>query len=85
MVDQLSMNIPVLSGFIFGGLGMQELVIVAVVAVLLFGKNLPTVARTFGRHYSEFKKGLGEISSEFKNATGDIQSTITDTTKYIEP
>ena len=67
----------------FGFLGMQELVIVAVLAVLLFGKNLPTVARTFGRHYSEFKKGLGEISSEFKNASKDIETSITDTTNEI--
>lgn len=83
MVDQLTVNIPLLPGFIFGGLGMQEMVIVAVVAVLLFGKNLPNVARTFGRHYNEFKKSLGEISSEFKNATKDIETTISDTNNEI--
>ncbi|MCH7729765.1 MAG: twin-arginine translocase TatA/TatE family subunit, partial [Planctomycetes bacterium] len=40
----------ILLGF-FGGLGMQEFVIIAIVAVLLFGQKLPTVARTMGNHY----------------------------------
>ncbi|MDP7019129.1 MAG: twin-arginine translocase TatA/TatE family subunit [Pirellulaceae bacterium] len=45
------------------GLGFQELMIVGVVAVLLFGKKLPEVARSLGTSYKEFKKGLTEIQS----------------------
>ena len=47
------------------GLGMQELVIVGVVAVLLFGKRLPEVARSLGTSYREFRSGLGDIQSHF--------------------
>ena len=45
------------------GLGMQELVIVGIVAVLLFGKRLPEVAKSLGKSYNEFRKGLSDIQS----------------------
>jgi sec-independent protein translocase protein TatA len=43
------------------GLGMQELVIIGVVAILLFGKNLPGVAKSLGSSYREFRKGLFDL------------------------
>ncbi|MDX1944366.1 MAG: twin-arginine translocase TatA/TatE family subunit [Pirellulaceae bacterium] len=46
------------------GLGFQELLIVGVVAILLFGKNLPDVARKFGGMYREFRKGLDDLRSQ---------------------
>ena len=46
------------------GLGFQELLIVGVVAVLLFGKRLPDVMRQFGGQYREFRKGLSEFQSQ---------------------
>jgi len=54
------------------GLGFQELVIVGIVAVLLFGKRLPEVAKSLGHSYREFRKGLGEIQS-----TVDFSDTYT--------
>ncbi|MCO6454868.1 MAG: twin-arginine translocase TatA/TatE family subunit [Pirellulaceae bacterium] len=46
------------------GLGVQELMIIGVVAVLLFGKKLPEVARSLGSSYRDFRKGLGDIQSQ---------------------
>ena len=46
------------------GLGFQELMVVGVVAVLLFGKRLPEVARSLGASYNEFRRGLNEIQSQ---------------------
>jgi len=46
------------------GLGMQELIIVGIVAVLLFGSRLPEVARSLGKSYHEFRKGLGDLQSQ---------------------
>jgi sec-independent protein translocase protein TatA len=46
------------------GLGFQELLIVGVVAVLLFGKNLPDVARKFGGMYRDFRKSLDDLRSQ---------------------
>ena len=45
------------------GLGMQEAILVAIVAVLLFGKRLPEVAKSLGKSYNEFRKGLSDIQS----------------------
>lgn len=45
------------------GLGFQELVIVGIVALLLFGKRLPDVAKSLGHSYREFRKGLADIQS----------------------
>ena len=49
--------------FAFMGMGMQELMIVGVVAVLLFGKRLPEVAKSLGQSYSQFRKGLNDLQS----------------------
>lgn len=45
------------------GMSMQELVVIGIIAILLFGKRLPEVARTLGGHYRDFKKSLTEIQS----------------------
>jgi sec-independent protein translocase protein TatA len=41
------------------GIGWQQLLIVAVVALLLFGSaRLPTLMRDFGRSMNELKRGM---------------------------
>jgi len=47
----------------FMGMGMQELMIIGIVAVLLFGKRLPEVAKSLGNSYSQFRKGLNDLQS----------------------
>src|SRR3954466_11205637 len=46
------------------GISFQELLIVGIVAILLFGKNLPDVAKKFGGMYREFRKGLDDLRSQ---------------------
>jgi sec-independent protein translocase protein TatA len=43
------------------GLGVGEFTIVAIVAVLLFGKRLPEVAKSLGATYKQFRQGLTDI------------------------
>jgi len=50
------------------GLGMTEMLIVGLVAVLLFGSRLPSVARSLGRSMTEFKKGMQGIEDEMHEA-----------------
>jgi sec-independent protein translocase protein TatA len=50
------------------GLGIQELILVGVVALLLFGKRLPEVARNLGKSYNEFRRGLQDIQSHMSDA-----------------
>ncbi len=50
------------------GIGPMEMVIVGIVAVLLFGSRLPSVARSLGKSMTEFKKGMREFESEMNSA-----------------
>ena len=53
-------------GIGIGSMGLGEMALIAVVAVVLFGGRLPEVARTFGGYYSQFRKSLAEIQNSIK-------------------
>jgi len=42
--------------------GIFEIMVIGVVALLVFGGNLPDVMRTVGRSYAKFRQGLQDIS-----------------------
>ena len=47
------------------GLGYQELLIILVIVLVLFGANrLPELARSLGSSVKEFKKGVNEASKD---------------------
>jgi len=45
-----------------------ELVVIMVIALLLFGKRLPEVARSLGKGVVEFKKGLKGVEEDADNS-----------------
>lgn len=57
------MTEPILA-FFPGGIGPMEMIIFGVIALLLFGKRLPEVARSLGKGIVEFKKGVRGIEDD---------------------
>ncbi len=46
----------------------QEIVFAVLIALLLFGsKEIPKLARTFGKGMKEFRKATDDIKREFEN------------------
>jgi sec-independent protein translocase protein TatA len=54
-----------LAFFGLGSIGPAELLVIALFALLLFGKRLPEVMRSMGKGITEFKKGMTGIEDEF--------------------
>jgi sec-independent protein translocase protein TatA len=50
------------------GIGTPELVIFGIIAVILFGGRLPSVARSLGKSIVEFKKGIKDLENEVKTS-----------------
>lgn len=46
------------------GLGPWEIIAILVVALLIFGRRLPEIARSMGKSLNEFKKGMQETKDE---------------------
>lgn len=53
--------------FTFGAL---EWAVIGVVALLIFGRRLPDVARSMGKSIVEFKRGLNDVKGEIDSAAG---------------
>ena len=50
------------------GLGMQELLIILLICLLIFGAaKLPEIGRALGKTIKEFKKSMKEIDTEDKD------------------
>ncbi len=51
------------------GLGYQELLLILVIVLILFGaQRLPDLARSLGSSVKEFKKGVTELKDETPSA-----------------
>jgi len=48
----------------FGLPGTFEWIVVGVVALLIFGRRLPDVARNLGKSIVEFKKGIRDVKTD---------------------
>ncbi|MBN2712954.1 MAG: twin-arginine translocase TatA/TatE family subunit [Planctomycetes bacterium] len=73
MTTGLLINLGFLS--IFQQIGWFEWLIIAVIAILLFGKRLPDIGRQLGKGMVEFKKGLKGMQEELEKAGEEVKDT----------
>ena len=58
-------------GFI-GGLGLQEILLIALVVLLFFGgKKIPELMKGLGKGIRSFKDGMKEVESDVKAITAE--------------
>ncbi len=53
----------------FGLPAWSEVLVIAFVGLLFFGKRLPDVARSLGKSVVEFKKGIRDVQDEVNTAS----------------
>lgn len=50
--------------------------VIGVIAVVLFGGNLPEVARKLGSSYRDFRRGLNEVQQQFRVAEYEAKQAL---------
>ena len=48
--------------------GQWEWIVILIIAVLIFGRRLPDIARSIGKSITEFKKGIKDSENEIHKA-----------------
>lgn len=58
--------------------GHLEWLVILVVALLIFGKRLPELARSVGKSLTEFKKGINEAKQSTDEIADDVKKIKND-------
>jgi sec-independent protein translocase protein TatA len=59
-MTELALGSPNLTVLAIWGIGMPEMIVIAIIVLLLFGNRLPSVMKSLGQSITEFKKGTRE-------------------------
>ncbi len=63
-----------------------QLLVVAIIGLLVFGKRLPEVAKSLGQSLAEFKKGLADHGDDSHKAlSGEQAAILPPAEKKIDP
>jgi sec-independent protein translocase protein TatA len=67
------------------GIGLPEMAVIMVVALLIFGpKKLPEIGRSLGKTIRSFQEASNEFQNEFKREAEQLEQAVK-TTAEIEP
>jgi sec-independent protein translocase protein TatA len=67
-----------------GQLGISEMVVIFIVALLVFGpKKLPELGKSLGKGIREFRKATNELKSTWEEQVRDIEAPINDVKKDL--
>ncbi len=58
--------------------GPVELIIIAIVALVIFGRRLPEIARNIGKSLTEFKKGVNEAKEDVNQIKNEMVDEVKD-------
>ena len=59
------MTVLEMQGILLFGLGMQEILVIALIVLLLFGgKKIPELMKGLGKGVKSFKDGMKEVTDE---------------------
>jgi len=51
------------------GVGFSEMIVIAIVGILLFGGDLPQIARQLGKFVRKIQKNLNDIKNDIDQAS----------------
>ena len=69
---------------LFGPIGMPEMVVIAALGLLIFGRKLPEVGRSVGRSIVEFKRGLADVKDDIDKTSKELP-TVSDVVPKSAP
>jgi sec-independent protein translocase protein TatA len=67
---------------LIGPLGTQELIIIGVIMLILFGRRLPEVGRSLGQGIVEFKKGLKDVTDDIKHEVDNADKKPSESARF---
>jgi len=65
------------NGLAFLSMGLSEMILVAVVALLVFGGRLPEVMHSLGKTYAKFRRGMNELSNPIRHEMRRLDAAAT--------
>src|SRR5579863_1664615 len=72
------------AGGSMGQLGFQEILMIFVIALLVFGpKKLPELGKSLGKGIREFKKATEELKANWEDQVKDISQPLNDAKKEL--
>jgi len=67
------------------GLGWQELIIILVIALIIFGpRKLPEIGKSLGQAISDFRNTTKKATDEAKKEIRDIENSMSDSVNGTE-